>query len=638
MRHDSPAIGGSSDHFGFGFDTFYDRRNALMFDFNALGGRVDAQITNERQVNFDWNPVWDVKVGRFEGGWTFEAAIPFKSLRYRPGRAQIWGFQAKRRNLWKNEASYLTRIPASAGIAGHLKSSLMATLVGLEVPSRSVNLDIKPYVISGLTSDPTARPRISNDVSGDFGVDAKYGVTQSLTADLTYKTDFAQVEADEQQVNLTRFSLFFPEKRDFFLENQGTFAFASGSRSFVSAASSALTDPNDTPLLFYSRRIGLERGRAVPIQAGGRLTGRAGRFSVGVLNIQAEAEQLAAAPATNFTVARVKRDILRKSSIGAIFTGRSIAQHAIGSNEAYGIDGTFAFYDDLAINTYWAQTRSSGRTGDDTSYRAQLDYTGDRYGVQLEHLMVGDDFNPEVGFVRRVDMRRNFGQLRFSPRPRRSKRVRKYFASGSFSYIENGAGRLETRQVDGEAAIEFHNTNRLFVGYSNIYEYVPLPFPIAPGITLPVQGYDYSSARGGFTLGPQRKSLAATVMIEHGTFYSGHKTSVSLTRGRTNVTSQLTLEPRVSFDTVELAEGSFVSRLVGSRVTYTMTPLMFVSALVQYNSSSNLVAANVRFRWEYQPGSELFVVWNEQRDTFARGFPELANRALIIKVNRLFRI
>jgi hypothetical protein len=144
MRHDSPAIGGSSDHFGFGFDTFYDRRNALMFDFNALGGRVDAQITNERQVNFDWNPVWDVKVGRLEGGWTFEAAIPFKSLRYRPGRAQIWGFQAKRRNLWKNEASYLTRIPASAGIAGHLKSSLMATLVGLEVPSRSVNLDIKP--------------------------------------------------------------------------------------------------------------------------------------------------------------------------------------------------------------------------------------------------------------------------------------------------------------------------------------------------------------------------------------------------------------------------------------------------------------------------------------------------------------
>ena len=237
MRHDDTAIGGASDNVGFGFDTFYDRRNAYHFDLNPLGGRVDGQTTNERQMNFDWNPVWELKVGRFEGGWTFEAAIPFKSLRYRPGRAQIWGFQFRRRNLWKNEASYVTRIPASMGLAGHLKSSLMATLVGLEVPSRSVNLDIKPYAISGLTSDPTARPRISNEVSGNFGVDAKYGVTQSLTADLTYKTDFAQVEADEQQVNLTRFSLFFPEKRDFFLENQGTFTFGTGSRSVVSAAS-----------------------------------------------------------------------------------------------------------------------------------------------------------------------------------------------------------------------------------------------------------------------------------------------------------------------------------------------------------------------------------------------------------------
>ena len=482
-------------------------------------------------------------------------------------------------------------------------------------------------------------PRISNEVNGDFGVDAKYGVTQSLTADLTYKTDFAQVEADEQQVNLTRFSLFFPEKRGFFLENQGTFTFGPSSRvpgAAASAAPRAVADPNDTPMLFYSRHIGIERGYAVPIQAGGRLTGRAGRFSVGVLNIQSEDERLSAARATNFTVARVKRDILRKSGIGAIFTGRSIAQNGVGSNEAYGIDGTFAFYDDLAINTYWAQTRTPGRTGDDTSYRAQLDYTGDRYGVQLERLVVGDDFNPEVGFLRRGDMRRHFGEFRFRPRPRGSKRIRKYFSSASFAYIENGAGRLETRGVDGEAAIEFHNTNRLFVGYSNTYEFLPRPFAIVPGVTLPVQGDDYSSARAGFTLGPQHM-VAGTIVLEHGSFYGGHRTSVTWTRGRVNVTSQLTLEPRVSFDAVELVEGSFVSRLVGSRITYTMTPLMFVSALVQYNSSSSLVAANLRLRWESQPGSELFVVWNEQRDTLARGFPELTNRALIVKVNRLFR-
>ena len=176
--------------------------------------------------NRDLNLIWDVEVGRFDGGWTFEAAIPFKSLRYRPRRAQIWGFQLERYNKWKNEATFLTRIPASFGwIRSWLQISYAATLVGLEVPPGSKNLEIKPYVVSDLTSDLTAAPRISNELGGDVGLDVKYGVTQNLTADFTYNTDFAQVEADEQQVNLTRFSLFFPEKREFFLENQGTFAF-----------------------------------------------------------------------------------------------------------------------------------------------------------------------------------------------------------------------------------------------------------------------------------------------------------------------------------------------------------------------------------------------------------------------------
>jgi hypothetical protein len=638
MRRDSPNIGIANDNVGFGLDTFYDRRSAIFFDVNALGGRIDGQVTNERQLNLDWNPIWEVKTGRFEGGWAIEAAIPFKSLRYRPGRTQIWGFNARRVSRWKNEVSYLTRIPASMTVRGHFQASLMATLVGLEVPSGSANLELKPYAISGLTSDPTAKPKISNDLNGDFGVDVKYGITQSLTADFTYNTDFAQVEADEQQVNLTRFSLFFPEKRDFFLENQGTFAFGGSvsSRPSGGGGTGANADPSDTPLLFYSRRIGLNQGYAIPIEAGGRLTGRAGRFSLGLLNIQADDEPMSVSRPTNFSVARLKRDILRKSSLGAIFTGRSVAQNGVGSNEAFGVDGTFAFYDNLSIDTYWSRTRTDGLAGDDTSYRAQLDYAGDRYGVQLERLVVGEHFNPEVGFLRRSDMRRSFGQFRFSPRPRSGKRIRRYSSTGSFAYIENGAGRLETRDWDGELAVEFHNADRAFVGYANTYDFLLQPFPIATGLTLPVQGYQFASARAGFTLGPQR-TIAGTFSIEHGTFYSGHKTTLNWNRARVNVTPQLSLEPRFSLDTVDLVEGSFTSALVGSRVTYTPTPRMFVSALVQYNSTSNIVAANVRLRWEYQSGSELFVVWNEQRDTLARGGPELANRAFIVKINRLFR-
>jgi hypothetical protein len=226
--------------------------------------------------------------------------------------------------------------------------------------------------------------------------------------------------------------------------------------------------------------------------------------------------------------------------------------------------------------------------------------------------------------------------FRFSPRPRASRRIRRFFSQASLAYIENGAGRVETRDWDGEVAIEFYSQDRLFVGYSATYEFLPLPFPIAPQVALPVGGYDFSSGRAGFNLGPARR-VTGLLSIERGAFYNGEKTTFAWSRGRVNLRPQLSLEPRVSIDWVDLPVGSFTSRLVGSRVTYTVTPLMFVSALLQYNSTSNSVASNVRLRWEYRPGSELFVVWNEQRDTLARRFPDVANQAFIVKINRLFR-
>ena len=641
LRRDNVNIV-QNDGFAFGLDTFYDRRNSVMFEVNAIGGRIDGQVTNERQVNLDWNPVYEIQVGRFDGGWTVEIAVPFKSLRYRPGETQIWGFNARRVNRWKNEVSYMTRIPAAMGLRGHFQASLMATLVGLEAPSGARNLEIKPYAISDLKTDRTSAPPVSNDLGGNVGVDAKYGITQSLTADFTYKTDFAQVEADEQQVNLTRFSLFFPEKRDFFLENHGIFQFGSSASSVTagggpaSNSGASAANGSDTPLLFYSRRVGLNAGRQIPIEAGGRLTGRAGRYSVGLLNIESGRDLASSTRPTNFTVVRVKRDVLRKSTIGAIFTGRSVDQNGAGRNAAYGVDATLGFYDNLTVNSYWARTQSDGLAGDDMSYRGQLDYAGDRYAVQLERLAVGGHFNPEAGFVRRGDMRRSFGQFRFTPRPRSSKRVRKYYSMGSIAYVENGAGRLETRDLDGELAVEFQNADRFFVAVSDTYEFLPQPFAIATGINLPVGGYHYSSGRTGFTLG-QRRRVSGTLSIEQGTFFNGNITTLSWARGRVNLTSRLSIEPRVSIDRVTLVEGAFTNRLFGSRATYTMTPLMFVSALVQYNAASHSVSANVRLRWEYRPGSELFVVWNEQRDTLGERFPELANRAFIVKVNRLFR-
>ena len=632
MRRDSFGVA-SGEFVDLIFDTFYDHRNSVNLTVNPIGGRMDGQITDERDYFGDWNPIWDVRTGRFDGGWTFEAAIPFKSLRYRPGRTQVWGINLARhvKNAEKNEISYLVPIPHGLSI---MQTSLAATLVGLEVPEAGPVIDVKPYAIADVATDRRASPPLSNELGGDIGIDVKYGITQNLVADLTVNTDFAQVEADEEQVNLTRFSLFFPEKREFFLENQGLFTFG-GTTATPFGNLNTLGDDN-TPVVFYSRRIGLQDGVEVPMHAGGRLTGRVGKLSIGVLNVQTGSEPSVAAKSTNFSVVRVKQDILRRSSIGAIFTGRSVSTRSPGSNQAYGVDGTFAFYDNLNINTYWARTQTAELGADEDSYRGQLDYNGDRYGVKLERLAVGQDFNPEVGFLRRDDFERSFGSARFSPRLPSVAAIRQLFWEGGFDYITSRANVLETRLAEGRFAILFENGDQFDVVFTDSYEFLDEPFPIAPQVTIPVGGYSFQDVRMSFALGTQRR-LAGAATFQHGGFFGGEKTTAEFIAGRLRVTNQLSVEPGMSLNWVRLPEGDFTTELVTARTTYTLTPLAFVSALLQYNSSNNALSANVRLRWEYQPGSELFVVYNEQRDTLNPRFPGLENRALIVKINRLFR-
>jgi hypothetical protein len=626
MRRDSNNVL-QNESFSFLFDTFHDQRNGVVFHMNPIGGRRDGQASNEmQQFNADWNPIWKLATGSFAGGWTVEAAVPFKSLRYRPGPTQIWGFNARRISRWKNELSSLAPLPGGRGSGVIAMASLAATLLGLEAPAGAKNLEIKPYAASHLTTDLASTPPLSNDAGGDFGIDAKYGIGQNMTIDATYHTDFAQVEADEQQVNLTRFSLFFPEKREFFLENQGTFAFG-GARQ---------TGGGDTPLLFYSRRIGLEHGRQVPINAGGRLTGRLRGFEVGALNIQTGAEPISGSPAANFSVVRARRDVLRRSSVGAIFTRRAADSPVDRLRDAYGVDGTFAFFDNLSVNTYWARTEVDGAADRSSSYRGQFDYAGDRYGLQLERLAIGEHFDPAIGFVRRADMRRNFAQFRYSPRIGGSGPVHKLSWAGSIAHIQNGQGRLETRDWDGELGVEFKNSDRFSLAYGDTYEFLPRPFQIASGVTIPIGSYDFSSVRVGFSLGQQR-AIAGNLSAEYGSFYSGRKLTVGFSQGRVEITRRMSIEPSAAVNHIDLAGGSFLTGVGGFRATYTMTPLMFVSALLQYNSDSRAVSGNLRLRWEYQPGSELFIVLNEERSTLTPSFPRLQNRALIVKVNRLFR-
>ena len=656
MQRDTPQLR-ENDTFWVAFDTFNDRRNGIAFYTNPLGALGDFAITNEGNPNGDWNPVWDVRTGRFAGGWTVEMEIPFKSLRYRPGPDPVWGIQFRRMVRRKNERSYLTPVPISAGRRGIFRVSDAAMLVGLELPAAGNNLEIKPYTIGGTTTDVNASPPTA--WNGDAGVDVKYGITQNLTADFTYNTDFAQVEVDEQQVNLTRFNLFFPEKREFFLEGRGIFEFARGGGP--SSRSSALRQiggggrssrgSGNAPTLFYSRQIGLQHGAVVPIVGGGRVTGKAGDFDVGALNIQTGelargSQGRPDVESTNFTVVRIKRDILRRSAVGALFTNRSVSVvgEGRGANRVFGADATLAFYENVSVVGYVARTQTPGFEGRDASYQGQLMYAGDRYGMTAEHLVVEDNFIPEVGFLRRDNFRRSYLAGRFSPRPASLETVRQFRLEASYEHILTAdTGIVETKQAQVGFNTELETSDRLGMTFADNYEFLVQPFAPGPGVVLPVGGYGFRDVEATYTIGAQRR-LTGIVTVRGGEYFNGNIRSIGFSRGRLAVTPELSIEPTLSENWIETPHGSFHTRLIVSRVTYTFSPRMFFAGLIQYNSATNSVSTNLRLRWEYRPGSELFVVYTEDRDTdplrpdrFDR-FSLLSNRGLVVKFNRLFRL
>jgi hypothetical protein len=574
--------------------------------------------------------VWEVRTARFDGGWTAEMAIPFKSLRYQSGTGQIWGLQIRRGVRRKNEWSYLTSLPASfGGPTAFMRISRGADLVGLDLPPASMNMELKPYAISSLTTDRGPTPPLLNDPNGNAGVDFKYGVTANLTADVTVNTDFAQVEVDEQQVNLTRFSLSYPEKRDFFLEGRGIFNFA------IAGIGSGVVSPS-LPTLFYPRRIGLNAGRVIPIDIGSRLTGKVGALGIGVMNIETGDEAVSSTPKTNFTVVRVKRDILRRSTIGAIFTNRSVAVSQQGSNQAAGADANFNFFQNVSMGGFYAQTSSPRLHGAAASYQGRFNYGADRYGAQAEYLVVGDHFNPEVGLVRRSDFERTFGSLRFSPRPRSIRSVRQLTWLASFEYINNGAGHLESRAQTGRFNAELENSDQFSVEGATHFEFLEQPFKIVPQVTIPVGSYSFDDVTFRYALGQQRRA-SGTLTLQMGQFYDGTITAASFTSARLAVLDRWSLQPSVSVNDVHLPEGDFLTRLYLLRSDYSFTPAMFASALLQYSSKDQTFSSNFRFRWEYRPGSECFVVYSDERDTFQRGYPGLKNRAFVVKINRLLR-
>jgi hypothetical protein len=625
LRHDSTNIFNGGDSITLVLDTFYDHRNGFLFQTNPLGALREQAIADGTYIE-SWNTVWYVRSSRFEGGWTTEMVIPFKSLRYRDGGPQIWGINFRRVIRWKNEYAGVTPMPASFGPSGLAQMQVAATLVGLTTPARSRNLELKPYAVSSSTTDRTAASPFSNDITGDVGLDLKYGLSRSLTADVTVNTDFAQIEEDLQQINLTRFSLLFPEKRDFFLEGQGIYAFGGRNLSGRGAG-----DSDDVPIMFFSRQIGLSGGQTIPVVAGGRVTGKAGRYDVAALNIETGAKESAGAEATNFSAVRLRRDILRRSNVGVIATARRPS--GAGTSVALGADASIRLSPNNTVLGYYASTDTAAGGTKASSYRARFEYAGDRYGLAAEHLMVGPRFEPAVGYARRDDFRRDLATVRFSPRLRNNRTMRKLTWQSTLDYVTDAdVTTLENRSVDGSFGIEFHSGDQASVQYVDEFERLPSAFRIAPGVTVPQGGYQHRTVIGSYTLANQR-TVAGRMTVTSGAFYNGTRREASYS-GRVALVPQFAVEPAVSLAWVDLPYGDFSARLLTGRFTYTPTTRLFVSSLIQFNADARTLASSIRFRWEYRPGSDLFVVYSDGRDTSRAS---LLNRTVAVKATRLVR-
>lgn len=626
MRRDASNLY-NNDHFGVMLDTFYDKRNGYIFYANAQGGMSDSQVVNEN-ASSDWNTIWDTRSADFDGGWTIELRIPFRSIRFKED-AHVWGINFRRHVRSKTETTYLTPIPASFARNGLTRASSAATLVGIESPSKLQNIDVKGYALGSTATNRAVAPAITNDLASEFGADMKWGVTQSFVADFTYNTDFAQVEDDEQQVNLTRYSLLFPEKREFFME---------GAQFFSFGIQGGINNNADLPAVFFSRSIGLANGSVVPIVYGGRLLGRSGPYRVGVLQMRTDDVPEVKAVATDFSVVRVQREFLRRSRIGVIGTRRSPSSSGPGTtNYAYGADSVLQFYDNIQLTEYIAKTDTVGLEGEDTSYRSRFNWNPDRWGLDIEHLYAGKNFNPEVGFVRRPDgFRQTHGKFEFSPRPKNIPAVRKFTYSLDVDYFADPSGQdVTSRDQQAAFRVDFVNGDITQIDATRSFDGVLVPFVVAKNVIIPPGGYNFSQMRGSYTFGPQRK-ISGTVTARSGGFYDGTLRELSW-RGRIEFSPQLYAEPTVSWNHIDVPSGQANTNLVSSRLTYTLSPRMFLSALVQYQSRTDSASTNARFRWEYRPGSELFLVYSDARTTLTRGIPDLQNRSFVAKVTRLFQ-
>jgi hypothetical protein len=622
----------NSDGFSVIIDTFRDGRNGYHFSTNPGGAKFDAQVANEgRENNTNWDGIWDVKTLVTERGWYAEIRIPFRTVKFKSDDPQTWGINFRRKLRRLNEDSYWAPVPRIYDIE---RVSMAGSVDGMQGLRPGKNIRVKPYALASANTVPGTT---LDDY--DFGLDVKYGVTSGFTWDFTVNTDFSQVEADEQQINLSRFNLFFPEKRDFFLENSGIFQFGVSDRTGGGGGGGRQNAAADM-LLFHSRRIGLsENGDAIPILAGTRLTGRQGPYSLGVLSIQQreyESAQAFITPSTNFTALRVRRDILANSDIGAVLLNKD--EFGGGYNRVTGIDANFRFgY--LNLNGYAAKTFSpqSARpgSGGDAAVRASFNYQNRVWQFRGHFNGIGERFNDEMGFVPRQGVNNTLLYTGYTWRPAWFRRIglretRPHWQLDIYQH-QDGQG-LESRYQDFHWPFTFNNSSFVEFGVNPNVEEIRAPFPInsARGVRVLPGRYDFNEY---FVLwrGNPSAPFSFEARYSNGEFYDGYRRGYTFGPAfRPN--ERLNASVNLQVNDIEVSGGAFVSKLVTSRVNFNFNTKMFVNALLQYNTDSRQWSSNLRFNIIHRPLSDFFLVYNERRDERSG---DLINRALVAKMTYL---
>lgn len=614
---------GQSDIFGLALDTFHDKRNAFLWALNPGGAWRDEQVFNDsRTVVEAWEGVfWSRTRIIPDSGWVVEMAIPMRTLRFNPATGpQDWGLNLIRRVRRTNETSYWAPLDRQHRLHRMSRAGTLAGLEGL-VPGR--NVQVKPFALGGQAYGAQVGSAQRGN-RGDIGLDVKWGVTPSLTADLTYNTDFAQVEVDQEQVNLTRFSLFFPERREFFIENAGSFTFGdTEERNYRQGAS--LRDF----LFFNSRQVGLTpEGRPIPIIAGGRLSGRAGPMELGFLNMQTQAAL--GQPAENFGLARVKANLFGQSDLGVLVANRQANDGTVDRwNRTAGLDANLRF-GELIVNSYAALSRASDTVSDGSALRVSAAYRDRFWNTSAMFKRVSDQFNPGMGFVRRRAMQQTYATVGAHMRPawRGIQEVAPY---ALIDYYADLRGGLDTRTITAGLDLLFQPDGQVQFTLADWFDRLETPFTVFPGRTLPTGSYGWREGSLLFTSSQQRP-VFGTAGVSGGGFYDGTRRSAngSLTwRARPDLAVELVGQ---SNDVRSPTAGNFQANLLGTRLRYAVNPNLFGSAFLQYNTQTRTFSTNVRANWRWAPLSDVFVVYTERQD-ITTGLRN--ERSVVMKVTRM---